>query len=220
MKSLADLTLTEKPFPHLVVDDFLDPELAEQCAREFPRVTKWHQHGGGKQSCSEKLDMGDACHSLSWALCTEAGRISRLTGIPDLDADVFRRGAGMHRTPRGGRLGMHVDFNQLDHLHNPMVGPWYRRVNAFIYLTPDWQEDWGGHLVLSERQDGGETVRIAPKFNRFVLFVSSETSWHGHPEPLTCPPGIWRQSLAVYYYTRERPEWARERHSTIYADGR
>jgi hypothetical protein len=40
---------------------------------------------------------------------------------------------------------------------------------------------------------------VAPLFNRAVLFDTSQNSWHGLPEPLRCPLGVTRNSLAVYY---------------------
>ncbi|MGH9033318.1 MAG: hypothetical protein ACRDZV_14440, partial [Acidimicrobiia bacterium] len=30
--------------------------------------------------------------------------------------------------------------------------------------------------------------------------------FHGHPEPLTCPDGMSRKSIALYYFTVDRPE--------------
>ena len=34
-----------------------------------------------------------------------------------------------------------------------------------------------------------------------MLFDTTQYSWHGLPQDLVCPPGIVRQSLAVYYVT-------------------
>ena len=34
-----------------------------------------------------------------------------------------------------------------------------------------------------------------------VIFNTTETSFHGHPEPLNCPADRSRKSLALYYYT-------------------
>jgi len=38
-----------------------------------------------------------------------------------------------------------------------------------------------------------------------VLFDTGRYSFHGHPEPLKCLPGMRRNSLAVYYYVVDRP---------------
>jgi hypothetical protein len=41
--------------------------------------------------------------------------------------------------------------------------------------------------------------QIEPQFNRIVVFDSVGTH-HGHPDPITPPPGVARRSLALYYY--------------------
>ena len=38
-----------------------------------------------------------------------------------------------------------------------------------------------------------------------VVFTSTDFSFHGHPDPLTCPPERSRRSLALYYYSNGRP---------------
>ena len=45
--------------------------------------------------------------------------------------------------------------------------------------------------------------RIAPVFNRMVIFNTNSQSFHGHPEPLRSPPGVFRKSIALYYYSSD-----------------
>jgi hypothetical protein len=52
-------------------------------------------------------------------------------------------------------------------------------------------------------------VSITPLYNRAVIFETSDMSYHGHPEALRCPEGVYRKSIALYYYTLPRPERAR-----------
>ena len=47
--------------------------------------------------------------------------------------------------------------------------------------------------------------RIAPIFNRCVVFSTTSFAYHGHPDPLNCPEGVTRKSMALYYYTKDRP---------------
>lgn len=72
-------------------------------------------------------------------------------------------------------------------------------LNLIVYLNPDWDEAWGGHLELRDAK-GNVGQRIAPFANRAALFHTGPRSYHGHPEPLACPPDRRRNSLAVYYY--------------------
>ena len=48
--------------------------------------------------------------------------------------------------------------------------------------------------------------RVLPVFNRLLVFATLDTANHGHPDPLTCPPDRARRSMALYYYTSDRPE--------------
>jgi hypothetical protein len=45
--------------------------------------------------------------------------------------------------------------------------------------------------------------RVAPIGNRVLIFNTDADSFHGHPDPLTSPAGVARQSLALYYFTEE-----------------
>ena len=45
-----------------------------------------------------------------------------------------------------------------------------------------------------------------PIFNSIGLFATSDNSWHGNPDPVKCPKGQSRKSLALYYYTDGRPK--------------
>jgi hypothetical protein len=71
---------------------------------------------------------------------------------------------------------------------------------------------------------------VTPAGNRMLVFTTSDDSFHGHPDGLTCPPDMARRSLAMYYFTEEsapvrkatnyraRPEESRLRKTTIAAD--
>jgi hypothetical protein len=43
-------------------------------------------------------------------------------------------------------------------------------------------------------------------FNRAVIFNITDDAYHGHPEPLRCPDNQARYSMALYYFTEDRPE--------------
>lgn len=131
--------------------------------------------------------------------------LEEITGIQNLLPDPSLFGGGLHEIGMGGFLKMHVDFNRL---HNG----WYRRVNALIYLNQDWQEEWGGQLLLGE----DESISIAPIAGRCVIFDTTADSWHGHPYPLQCHIYRTRRSMAFYYYTEERPSWFTEQRNTVY----
>jgi hypothetical protein len=71
-------------------------------------------------------------------------------------------------------------------------------------MSKDWIPEWGGSLGLwSHDEEGnscGELVKTVDCiFNRAVIFNTTQNSWHGLPEPITCPEDRTRNSLAAYY---------------------
>ena len=56
-------------------------------------------------------------------------------------------------------------------------------------------------------------AKVAPYNNRFIVFVTNDYTFHGHPQPLNCPEHESRKSLILYYYTsqpRNEDEIARD----------
>jgi len=142
--------------------------------------------------------------------------LEQLSGIHPLYADENNFGSGLHQITREGALQIHADFR----LH-PLTGM-ERRVNAFLFFNRDWDEEWGGHQELWDRNVTRCHARIAPLFNRFIIFTPHDFSYHGHPEPLGVPGHRSRRSLAMYYYSpmprpRETIDFRHEAmHSTLY----
>ena len=80
-----------------------------------------------------------------------------------------------------------------------------RRLNILLYLNRDWDENWGGDLQLFDRDMSGPVIRVFPHFNTCVIFTTTSFSYHGHPDPITCPEDRSRRSLALYYFSTGRP---------------
>lgn len=192
-----------KPFPHLHLRSFLEPGMALDMAEEFPGLdtdawTRYkHQNenkvGLNKRSLFPPL-LGEAVDELNSPEFVDW--LSQLTGIPGLMADATLEGGGLHQSGPGGFLNIHTDFNT-HHYHKH----WQRRVNLILYLNPNWQEQWGGSIELWDRDVRNCVVKIPPLFNEALIFQTDDISYHGFPEPLRCPPGESRKSVALYYYT-------------------
>ena len=109
-------------------------------------------------------------------------------------------------------LKIHADFNWHHKLQM------HRRLNFLLYLTPNWQPEWGGHLELWPKDmNRAASQRIEPKFNRAVIFEVTDDSNHGQPEPLRAPPNVFRRVFSTFYYTTRKndAEWNTP-HFTIY----
>ncbi len=93
-------------------------------------------------------------------------------------------------------------------------------MNVLIYLNKNWEESYGGHFQLWDKEMKECKAKILPLFNRLAMFTTTDFSYHGHPDPLTCPPDRSRRSLALYYYTNGRPaseiNQNLEEHSTLF----
>jgi len=210
--------MSAKPFPHIVFDDFLNPEILDQVLGEFPGPGQipW-QHFDNKQeiklASAAESSFGSATRLLLYHLnsITFLEFLSAITGIDNLIPDPRFDGGGLHQIVRGGKLGIHVDFNK-----HPQFGL-DRRLNLLIYLNKNWREEYSGHLELWKRDMSQCEAKVLPVFNRVMIFGTTDFTYHGHPDPLRCPLGMTRKSLALYYFSNGRPsDEVIGQHSTIF----
>jgi hypothetical protein len=209
------------PFPHAVIDGLLPDSVLEQVCAEFPEPTpEWRSFDDANQrkfgAGSVEVDLGPVTRNVLAEFNSSAfvDFVQELTGICEpLIPDPHYKGGGLHQILPGGYLKVHADFNE-----HPLFGL-DRRVNVLLYLNQDWDPAWGGQLELWDREMRRAERRIDPVFNRMVIFSITDTAFHGHPDPLRCPDGRARRSLAFYYYSNGRPEAERaEKHSTLFRD--
>jgi Rps23 Pro-64 3,4-dihydroxylase Tpa1-like proline 4-hydroxylase len=202
-RSLRDGYATARPFPHVVIDDFLAARVLDEVLEEFPspRRADWESFESPverKLATKDESMMGEATRRVLAEFNSAAfiDFLEELTGIEGLVPDPHFWGGGLHQIERGGHLKVHADFNL--HPHTGLE----RRLNVLVYLNRDWKEEFGGALELWSRDMRTCEAKIFPLFNRCVVFSTTDTSFHGHPEPLNCPEGLTRKSIALYYYSR------------------
>jgi hypothetical protein len=218
MIDLACLQRRAAPFPHWVGDSFLGSEDVRRINAAWPAADdpRWRVEGGAtvarKASMLFPQMLPAEAHGIAVVLYSPwiCDALSALVGLPllpdpwfEYGPDVPRLGGGLHEIHAGGMLGVHIDFER----HPSGL----RRVaNLLIYLNEDWRREWGGALELH----GDEVRAIQPRAGRAVLFRTTADSWHGHPEPLRCPAGRARRSLALYYYAAD--DGPDQRPTTVY----
>jgi hypothetical protein len=212
------------PFPHIVIDDFLTPDFAQALLDAFPAFERGNAMGdngelGGKSTLDKVRDLGPAYQRLDDAIKSPEflKAIGDITGIDGLIYDPWYLGGGTHENRNGMALDAHVDFN-----YHPSER-WHRRLNIIVYLNPVWEETWGGCLELfrDPHADSRPSRSVSPVFNRCVIFETSEVSWHAF-DPIRLPAGsegLTRRSVALYFYTKDRPaEQTAPRHTTYYVN--
>lgn len=194
-----------KPFPHIVLDNLLAPDAAERAISEFPPLdpAKWNRYlhaNERKFSNTNPETWKPMLRSVLDELQSPrfVTFLSELTGIEDLMIDDSLEGGGLHQSVAGGFLNIHADFTV-----HPRHRNWRRRVNLLLYLNEDWRPEYGGDLEFWSTDMARCEAVVAPVGNRAVIFTTDADSFHGHPEPMSCPPGVARQSLALYYFTTE-----------------
>jgi hypothetical protein len=200
-RSLSERYRSASPFPHIVIDDFLDADVLRTVLAEFPSGEEKgyfdrDQERYKFQFAPQEIPSGHI-RNLFAELNSQAflGFLEEMTGIEGLISDPYFEGGGLHETRRGGHLGVHADFN----VHGRLKVE--RRINLLIYLNEDWNPEFGGQLELWDTGMKECVVRVEPLFGRAVLFNTNLDSFHGHPDPLSCPPDRSRRSIATYYYT-------------------
>jgi hypothetical protein len=195
----ADAYPTARPFPHAVLDNVFDDSVLTAAVAEFPGPddpawkTYAEAHEQGKQEITAVHNYEQCSGILSRLVHpTFVASLEALSGIRGLVPDVW--GAGMHQSAWGAHLDLHADFTR-----NPQTGL-YRRLNVLLFLNPEYHTECGGQLVLGV---GPDQIAIDPTWGRLVVFSTSPTSWHGHPDRWQSL--MPRRSLAMYFYSQDPP---------------
>lgn len=209
------------PFDHCVIDGFLKEDIAQAVEAEFLQYEdpKWFYY---KNAIEDKKALNDwnAFPALTYKVFRELisedfmNTLSEALDVP-LYQDPGLHGGGWHMHGPGGNLNPHYDYS----IH-PKVGL-QRKVNIIIYMSSDLKDQHGGHLGLwnhdTDNDAPGDLIKVVqPKFNRAVIFDTTQNSWHGMCKPLTQPEGIYRKSLAIYYLT-DPPAGADRRERALFA---
>ena len=197
----------ETPFKLRIVDAFLPKSWLDRIASSFPswEADAWEHSEIGEVERKKRSTWDsvydvpegarDVVELLNSSIFLRA--LSCSLDIPKLIPDPYFTGGGLNISGEGDYLDVHVDGNYHD------ASGLNRRVNAILYLNPVWDRTWGGNFGMYS-EDGSTLVReFSPKNNRLLIFDTSDSSFHGYPEPIQCPPDIKRKSLILYYYTKD-----------------
>jgi len=209
------------PFDHCIVDDFFRIDVAKDLETEFLPYDdpRWFCY---KNALEDKKALNDwnIFPALTYKIFNELTSdhfVKSLSSALDLSLypDPGLHGGGWHIHGTGGNLNPHYDYS----IH-PKISL-QRKLNIIIYVSSKLSEEHGGHLGLWAKGDNedspGELIQeIAPKFNRAVIFDTTQNAWHGMCNPLVQPAGIYRKSLAVYYLT-DPPRNCDQRQRALFA---
>ena len=221
-KDYKEAYASADPFPSISFENFFNPEVLDAILEEFPDLSKkgdikFNSPNEVKLATKGEGRFGPITKQFVHYLNSEPFLqfLQELTSIEEiLLPDPYFEGGGYHESKAGGFLKIHADFNK------HMVSKLDRRLNILVYLNKDWKDEYGGHFELWNKDMTACVKKVAPRFNTLAMFSTTSTSYHGLPNPITCPPDRSRKSLALYYYSNGRPEeevlGGLEEHNTLF----
>lgn len=167
----------------VTIDGLLTPAELRTATAAWPAPDwpGWITYPGGKRAC-------DAASALPVPLSVLLARLAGLSlgalvGMPDAAADLSLWGGGPHEMPPGSSLAWHRDADT--HARLGLRRAW----SAALYVHPEWEDGWGGELLLPGRA-------IPPLPGRLVVFDAR--SCRHRVRPITGP--LPRRSLALFGY--------------------
>ncbi len=187
--------LSALPWPHLVLDDLIDPMVAATAEKqEAALATQLRPHRSHRMVKAESSVPGGPAAAAILAEMLSPRFIALLegvTGIRNLIGDPKHFAGGLHVSGRGAFQSVHTDFER----HS--VPGLYHRVNVLLYLNSEWEADFGGELELWPKDMTECGRKIAPLLGRIVIFVTDPNTVHGVPDPVQCPPGALPALIGV-----------------------
>ena len=211
-----------QPYPHLVIDDLFAPELIERLESKFPQGNNrdwlmWDTEHELKTTSRGINDLSTFTQMFClWLNSRDViAAIESIVGVDNLVGDPLFHGAGLHEMHRHGWLEMHADYTR--HFSLPLV----RRFNMLVYLNQDWDESWGGELVMQVYKNQNNRAAYTPRANRTIIFPTTSKTLHGVPSSLSCPENRSRQLLSIYYWSPiPMPLWAKAGTPLLWASER
>ena len=134
--------MANRPWPHLVIHDFVDPEWLERVRLEafaIDRSKRYAKFLDRKTDHNKFAFLPDVVGPETARLVNflNSGAflkyLEKLTGVSGLLADPSYFGGGLHKILASGFLEIHADFNHLK------LYDLERRLNLLLYLNKDWQ---------------------------------------------------------------------------------
>lgn len=198
------------PYPNIAVDNFLPEETIKAMKQECDQLTWTREFTRNGSHMFEKQDVDDCpvASEVKNALSSKKflSWLGEVSGHYDLIPDPYMIGAGYMRCTRGDSLKLHSDFN----FNNTLK--LYRMMSINIYLNADWSPEWNGDLQFWDFERKKCMTRYYPDAGRAVIFRHHKFGFHGHPEPLDCPTGIYRDGFRMFYYVSELSNYKLDKH--------
>ncbi|MEQ1772387.1 MAG: 2OG-Fe(II) oxygenase [Burkholderiales bacterium] len=202
-ETVAEAYRSALPYPHLVIDNFFDPDILAQISHEvIGEKVNFNKVFTDAFQRNKTISTGDAVPPLisviasKFAASSMLRYLEQITGLQRLIPDPhYNADYGYyHIVGAGGILGSHVDHSRHNTLHVPHV------LNLVVYLSKDWNEQDGGTLCLYDATGKQVIKRVPCRYNRAIIFACTPAAYHG-VDPVLESANRRRHSLYFAYYT-------------------
>ena len=197
------------PFPHAIIDNFLPPEVFENITnglnqvedfqdikKNFTSHVEFNKNVYGDKDLNEtlKLPINILGSTIIKEIFESYLNVKKLISL--CDWSDYGGYYPFHSMKTDGILGSHVDHS---HSKNGDL----HVANSIFYVSPKWEESWGGETLLFSNAGLKIIKKITPVANRLVLFVHSSTSFHG-VNKIQSPAGVNRSTYYMDYYINDK----------------
>jgi len=197
---LADFNTENTPIRYGFVDDLLPEAVAQEIAAVFPKPEAMVLKKSLREDKYIAAQM-NLYHSLLEDIIYAfqdpriVALIGEVCGIekPIPDENLYAGGISL--------MGQNQFLNpHLDNSHDKDRNLW-RVLNLLYYVTPDWQEAYGGNLELWPNGLSQSPITIHSKFNRLAIMETHSHSLHS-VSPVVFDG--YRRCVSNYYFS-EKP---------------
>lgn len=185
-----------------IIDDLLDESVARQIYEAFPskeemslRMTLSEYKYVAAQMDRYNPLLEKAIYAFQDP--TFVSLVKEITGFSELLPDEHLYAGGISLMSQGCFLNPHLDNSHDKDRKN------FRVLNLLYYVTPDWEETYGGNLELWDNGLKSPQRTIWSKFNRLVIMMTDKSSYH------SVNPVIYNASrccVSNYYFSPVSPK--------------
>lgn len=185
---------------YFFIDDVLPKDIAQEIYNNFP---KSNDNLALRKSLRElkyvSSQMNDHAQILEESLFAFQDEriveiVEEITELKSLEPDELLYAGGVSLMGKGHFLNPHLD-NSHDKDRDR-----YRVLNLLYYVNPDWQISNGGNLELWPNGVDEKQITIESKFNRLVVMVTHQNSWHS-VSPIMVDK--MRCCISNYYFSKQ-----------------
>lgn len=165
--------------PYLILNEALTNEKAEQLYTDLNNTERWERQNIAQQNFKYqrkqiKIEAGMDIHNVPTSLIelyrflsseTCLQWVYEISGRKCVD---FMGAAALYGM--GDNISLHNDFMPHDNSSGDKL---IRALTFNLYLTKEWQPDWGGKFVWDSPR-----AEVIPEFNKLVMFLVGPNSLH------------------------------------------